>query len=189
MKVKIKLISDVVFGNGESVPGGEDIAVLNDAYGFPYYKGGTFKGIFREELDRYLGWNGFGESERKKKIKELLGNSGDDDFGEGKLIFSDFCLSDAVRASIIKEIGCDKKQDILDALTHLRMFTSIDENGMTKQGSLRIGRCVNKGLYFYSEIKCRKEDEEMVSEVLAQIKAIGTMRSRGFGRVKVMEAE
>jgi CRISPR-associated protein Csx10 len=189
VKVKMKLLSDVVFGNGESIPGGEDIAVLHDAYGFPYYKGGTFKGIFREELDRYLLWNGLGESERKKKIRELLGNSGDDDFGEGKIVFSDFHLSDAVRANMIRELGYENRQDILDALTHLRMFTGIDENGMTKQGSLRVGRCVNKGLYFYSEILCRKEDTALVSDILAQIKAVGTMRSRGFGRVKVMAAE
>jgi CRISPR-associated protein Csx10 len=185
----MKLLSDVVFGNGESVPGGEDIAVLYDTYGFPYYKGSTFKGIFREELDRYLIWNGFDESERKKKTRELLGKSGDDEFSDGKIVFSDFHLSDAVRTNIIKELGYERRQDILDALTHLRVFTSIDEKGMTKQGSLRIGRCVNKGLYFYSEIKCGKEDIALVSEVIAQIKAVGTMRSRGFGRVKVMEAE
>ena len=49
MKIRMQLISDVVFGNGESIPGGEDISILSDEHGFPYYKGGTFKGIFREE--------------------------------------------------------------------------------------------------------------------------------------------
>jgi CRISPR-associated protein Csx10 len=185
----MKLLSDVVFGNGESIPGGEDIAVLNDAYGFPYYKGGTFKGIFREELDRYLIWNGFDEIERKKRIRELLGKSGEDELGSGKIVFSDFSLSEAVRKRMFMELGYEKRQEILDALTHLRAFTSIDENGMTKQGSLRIGRCVNKGLYFYSEIKCSNEDIALISEVLMQIKAVGTMRSRGFGRVKVTVAE
>ena len=52
MKIKMELISDAIFGNGASIPGGEDIAVLSDEYGFPYYKGGTFKGVFREELNR-----------------------------------------------------------------------------------------------------------------------------------------
>ena len=50
MKIKMELLSDVIFGNGMSVPGGEDISVLCDSNGFPYYKGGTLKGIFREEL-------------------------------------------------------------------------------------------------------------------------------------------
>ena len=46
LKIKMQLISDVVFGNGMSIPGGEDISILCDEQGFPYYKGGTFKGIF-----------------------------------------------------------------------------------------------------------------------------------------------
>ena len=52
MKIKMELLSDAIFGNGMSVPGGEDISVLRDMYGFPYYKGSTFKGVFREELYR-----------------------------------------------------------------------------------------------------------------------------------------
>ena len=50
MKIKMELLSDAIFGNGMSVPGGEDISVLRDMYGFPYYKGSTFKGVFREEI-------------------------------------------------------------------------------------------------------------------------------------------
>ena len=56
MKIKMELLSDTIFGNGMSIPGGEDISVLSDENGFPYYKGGTFKGIFREELERFLDW-------------------------------------------------------------------------------------------------------------------------------------
>lgn len=54
MKIQMKLLSDTIFGNGRSLPGEEDISVLSDENGFPYYKGGTFKGIFREELSQYL---------------------------------------------------------------------------------------------------------------------------------------
>ena len=48
MKIKMELLSDAIFGNGMSVPGGEDISVLRDMYGFPYYKGSTFKGVFEK---------------------------------------------------------------------------------------------------------------------------------------------
>ena len=54
MKIKMELKSDGIFGNGITIPGGEDLSVQCDTYGFPYYKGSTFKGIFREELFRYL---------------------------------------------------------------------------------------------------------------------------------------
>ena len=56
--LRMTLLSDTIFGNGMSVPGEEDIAVLTDAQGFPYYKGSTFKGVFREEMGRYLEWEG-----------------------------------------------------------------------------------------------------------------------------------
>ena len=34
MRVKIELLSDAIFGSGKSVPGGEDVSVLHDEYGF-----------------------------------------------------------------------------------------------------------------------------------------------------------
>ena len=116
MKIRMELKSDAIFGNGASVPGGEDIAVLTDEQGFPYYKGGTFKGIFREELYRYLNWTGLNEKEIESKITELLGKSGDDEFCEkDKLVFSDFCISDAVKECVClySEIECDEKDQIL----------------------------------------------------------------------------
>lgn len=190
MKIKMELISDAIFGNGASIPGGEDIAVLSDEYGFPYYKGGTFKGVFREELNRYLSWTGLSKEEIENKVTELLGKIGDDSaVEEHKLVFSDFCISDDVKECVIEETGQDNPQEILDSLTHLRTFTSISEDGMVEKGSLRMGRCVNKGLCFYSNISCRQEDGELVKEVLSLIKWIGTMRNRGFGKVKISVAE
>lgn len=89
-----------------SIPGGEDISVLCDDYGFPYYKGGTFKGVFREELFCYLMWMGNDESQAQTKVAQLLGKSGDDTLVDnGKLVFSDFCLSDTVKAYVLSEIG------------------------------------------------------------------------------------
>ena len=56
MKIKMTLLSDTIFGNGISIPGGEDISVLTDEDGFPYYKATSLKGIFREELENLLSW-------------------------------------------------------------------------------------------------------------------------------------
>ena len=74
MKIKMELLSDAIFGNGMSVPGGEDISVLRDMYGFPYYKGSTFKGVFREELYRYLEWTQNPNS-KKEVIVSLIPGS------------------------------------------------------------------------------------------------------------------
>lgn len=190
MKIRMQLMSDVVFGNGESIPGGEDISVLNDESGFPYYKGGTFKGIFREEMGNYLAWLLPEEDQIKAEMYRLLGTDGDDNVrNPDKLIFSDFILSDYVRQQMIYEIGIGQKYAVLDALSHLRTFTAVSPDGIVKEGSLRQCRCVNKGLNFYSEIKCSPKDEKLVKEVLSMIKWVGTMRSRGFGKVKMTVVE
>lgn len=187
MKIKMTLLSDTIFGNGESIPGGEDISVLYDEYGFPYFKGGTLKGIFREELYRLLRWEGKEEIEVNSIVKEWLGvNDNDEASTERRIQFSDFQLSGYVKEKIRKEI--DNPSIILDSLTHLRTFTQIEENGIVKEGSLRTGRCINKGLVFYSELQCKNDQIDRICDILAQIKWIGTMRNRGFGKVR-MEPE
>lgn len=186
MKIRMQLMSDVVFGSGESIPGGEDISILSDENGFPYYKGGTFKGVFREELGNYLAWVMSEQSKVHAEIDRLLGTAGDDNAGNSdKLIFSDFTLSDYVKQEMLSEIGAAEKYKVLNALSHVRTFTAITSDGIVKEGSLRQCRCVNKGLYFYSEITCSSKDEQLVENVLSMIKWIGTMRSRGFGKVKL----
>ena len=72
--VHMKLESDTIFGNGMNVPGGEDISVQTDSWGFPYLKGSTFKGIFREEFINYLAWERKSAEEAEETVKVLLQN-------------------------------------------------------------------------------------------------------------------
>ena len=187
MRIKMELLSDVIFGNGMSVPGAEDTSVLCDDQGFPYYKGSTFKGILREETERYLEW--IGDNEAKYKIEEMFGTEGNDNKTE-QIYFSDFKLSPYVKQTILSEIkrieddNSDISEVIKECMTNLRTFTSISEDGVAKKGSLRIARCVNKGASFYSDIVCKCEYEELITNVIKSIKWIGTKRNRGFGRVK-----
>jgi len=179
LKVKMELISDAIFGNGMSVPGGEDIAVQTDENGFPYLKGSTLKGIFREQLENHLAWIDYDTN----IAGILLGNEGDDSDDARKLVFPDMRLPMSVTSRVLAEIG-DDKDIVTDSMTNIRTFTAIDENGMTKEHSLRQARCVNKGLTFYGIIKCKPQDQGLVSEVLTEIKWVGSMRNRGFGKVK-----
>lgn len=187
MKIKMELLSDAIFGNGMSVPGGEDISVLADEHGFPYYKGSTFKGVFRDECIKYLEWSCKSEKEIKDKIELLFGVNGDDRIdNNNKIIFSDFTLSENVRKKILDEVNYPEQ--VSAALTNLRTFTAI-EDGTVKEGTLRIARCIDRGLVFYSEVKCNDSDEELIVEILKMIKWIGSMKSRGFGKVSISRVE
>lgn len=189
MKIEMKLLSDAIFGNGVSVPGAEDISVLVDQYGFPYYKGGTFKGLFREEVTNYLIFCGKDEETATKEVDALFGKHGDKEDRERKLNFTDLTLSDQVKEAVLEETSTHDPTQVTEVFTHLRTFTKIDENGMVQDGSLRQARCVNKGLYFYGEVACCKEDEEMLKDALGFVKWLGTMRNRGFGQVQIKAVE
>lgn len=179
------LLSDTIFGNGMSVPGGEDISVLADEDGFPYYKAASFKGIFREEMENLLGWQKVAEEEKKAILVRMLGKNSDHNLtNQGKIRFGNFTLSEAVRKLVKQEIGQDNEA-VLRAFSYLRVFTALEENGMIKEKSLRSCRCLKKGLVFYGTIDCEKQDQPFILQVLASVKWLGTMRNRGFGQVKL----
>lgn len=76
---------------------------------------------------------------------------------------------------------------VLEAYTDIRYQTSIDEDGLTKDGSLRNIRVVNAGETFSGEIVIL-EDDETVENILQyavkNLRYIGVKRNRGFGHVE-----
>ena len=185
--VHMQLESDTIFGNGMSMPGGEDICVQTDLQGFPFLKGSTLKGIFREELINLLSWMKMPEEEAIDTVRNLMGESGADDTSSRKLVFSDLTMHPDVIERIEREEGITS-QEIIEMLTYLRTFTEL-EDGIAKGESLRTARCIKKGLNFYGTCTCAKDDVEIVQEVLRLIKWAGSMRSRGFGKVRVRGEE
>ena len=185
--VHMQLESDTIFGNGMSMPGGEDICIQTDLQGFPFLKGSTLKGIFREELINLLSWMKMPEEEAIDMVRNLMGESGADDTSSRKLVFSDLTMHPDVIERIEREEGITS-QEIIEMLTYLRTFTEL-EDGIAKGESLRTARCIKKGLNFYGTCTCAKDDVEIVQEVLRLIKWAGSMRSRGFGTVRVRGEE
>lgn len=185
--VHMQLESDTIFGNGMSMPGGEDICIQTDLQGFPFLKGSTLKGIFREELINLLSWMKMPEEEAIDTVRNLMGESGADDTSSRKLVFSDLTMHPDVIERIEREEGITS-QEIIEMLTYLRTFTEL-EDGIAKGESLRTARCIKKGLNFYGTCTCAKDDVEIVQEVLRLIKWAGSMRSRGFGKVRVRGEE
>lgn len=181
--IEITLQSDAVFGNGLSMPGGEDIATQMDDQGFPYLKGNTLKGLFREELINLLAWTGKEKEEIDRIVCTLMGEGGSEQIDESRKVrFSDLTLHPELRKAVEEETA-DVSEHIA-MFTYTRDFTSL-ENGMAKEGSLRQCRCVKSGLHFYGTCVCDALDETLVKEVLDLIKWVGTMRNRGFGKVSI----
>ena len=185
--IEMTLLADAVFGNGLSIPGGEDIATQMDDQGFPYLKGNTLKGMFREELINLLGWTGKDEKETDETVCTLMGEGGSEQLDETRKVrFSDLVINPELRKTVEEET--DDLAEHIAMFTYTRDFTSL-EDGMAKEGSLRQCRTVKSGLHFYGTCYCAKEDAELVKEVLSLIKWVGTLRNRGFGKVSIVVEE
>lgn len=185
--IEMTLLADAVFGNGLSIPGGEDIATQMDDQGFPYLKGNTLKGMFREELINLLGWTGKDEKETDETVCTLMGEGGSEQLDETRKVrFSDLVINPELRKTVEEET--DDLAEHIAMFTYTRDFTSL-EDGMAKEGSLRQCRTVKSGLHFYGTCYCAKKDAELVKEVLSLIKWVGTMRNRGFGKVSIVVEE
>ncbi len=166
LTVTVDLLSDAIFGSGYSIPGGEDIAVCRDGHGYPYLKGSTLKGLLRESLENWLSWTGGDQDE----LNALLGESGWDGTEEGrKLHLTELRLVDPPADA--------------ETCFATRTFTSL-EDGVVKQGTLHVASCIRAGLRFRGEIECAEEDNALVNAALSGIKWLGTLRNRGFGRVR-----
>lgn len=102
--IEMTLQSDAVFGNGLSMPGGEDIATQMDDQGFPYLKGNTLKGMFREELINLLAWTGKEKEETDRMVCTLMGEGGSEQLDESRKVrFSDLTLHPELRKAVEEE--------------------------------------------------------------------------------------
>ncbi len=164
LSVTMELLSDTIFGSGFSVPGGEDVSVCTDDAGLPYLKGSAFKGLLRESLENWLCWTGGTE----ETLHALMGES-----GRGG--------ADDARRVRLTALTADPRTP--EDWFSERAFTSL-ENGTAKAGTLRLARCIRSGLRFTGELECLAGDRELIEAGLKGIKWAGTMRSRGFGRVR-----
>ncbi|MBE6853767.1 MAG: hypothetical protein E7505_09920 [Ruminococcus sp.] len=171
----MELLEDAVFGSGKSVPGAEDSSVLYDSNGFPYMRGTTMKGLLREVFENYIAWTD-GDS---SIISGLFGEGGTDIESDRKLYISDVVLPAQVKKAF-EGLSAD---EILEACTYTRTFTEV-EDGKASDGSLRTVRCIKKGLVFYGEISFSEEDEELIKSVVPMLKWVGSMRTRGMGKVR-----
>ena len=181
MRVKIELLSDAIFGSGKSVPGGEDISVLHDEYGFPYIGGSSVKGVLHEEIKNYLLWTE--EQNGDDVLKKIFGVAGTkDDRNEmqelqnTQIKVSDFKLPIQVRTAVWNELNIyDEKtkiinrEQVLDLFTNIRTFTKI-KDGVCEEGSLRNVRCVRSQLIFEGTIFCGEQEEDIVRKGLKYVK-------------------
>ena len=167
LKVNMELLSDTIFGSGYSIPGENDINVNKDKKGYPYIKGSTFKGLLRECAENWVAWAG-----KDQEVLTLL-------FGE-----SGWMGSPNERRITVSSLCLEDPEDDPKIYFSERVFTSVNADGVAETGTLRTAQCVKAGVKFYGTITCADEDKYIIKNALRCIKWVGTLRNRGFGKVR-----
>ncbi len=194
--LRIKLLTDTVFGSGHSVSGFIDADVLHDKYGFPYINGKTLKGKLGEMATTFVnmvksmsGCSELGETLEEKKeklfgIKHL--------YNHDKLKFSDCEIAEEVRKyfKLHMQGSGIEPQEVLDALTHVETQTSINyDTGIAKGNSLHNFRIVNRGVAIYSNIYVTSELDEderiLLASACSLLRHIGAHETKGKGQIDV----
>lgn len=171
LTVTMQLLSDAVFGSGYSIPGGEDIAVMQDDSGYPYIPGSAVKGLLRESTENLLVWIGASPD----ALTAIFGEAGwNGVVDERRAVFTPLTLAREPRPA--------------EECFGTRTFTSL-ENGVVKAGTLRTAACVVRGLTFSGTLTCARQDVPLIKDAFSAIKWAGAQRSRGFGRVKCSAVE
>lgn len=167
LNVRIELLSDTIFGSGNSLPGVADLGLRTDSSGRIYLPGSTLKGLLRENLVNYLCWTGTGG---EQDVQALLGTEG-------------IRAAESPRRLIFSNLYPQGEEK-----TVLRTFTAL-ENGVVKTGSLHTTVCLCGGTVLTGMILCAEQDSLLIRRSLQLLQWMGLKRSRGFGHVCCTAAE
>jgi CRISPR/Cas system CSM-associated protein Csm3 (group 7 of RAMP superfamily) len=196
--LKIHLLSDTTFGRGDGVAGLLDQEVEHDAYGFPYLRGRTLKGLIREECDNLAALLSHqGITQWMDTSKQLFGDPGSTLESIAAIHIGDACLAKDLRGAValqFRQQNSDSKikpQDVLASLTTIRRQTALDSvKGVAKDRSLRSSRVVLRSLCFKSDMvinRLPEKTQDFLALLAAGTKAlrrVGSDRNRGRGHVQ-----
>ena len=171
IKYEIEFYSNWHCGSGLAAGADVDALVIKDMNGLPYVPGRTLKGLLRD-ASAIL-------SDDEKIISTVFGVSGDEvGHKTGCAFFGNATLPSTEYQYIVE-------QGLAPHLYQTFASTSIDENGIAKDNTLRKIETV---------VPCKLEGEilnipdgaeNILEEAMHFIKRMGTGRNRGYGRCKV----
>ncbi|WP_071592090.1 RAMP superfamily CRISPR-associated protein [Baaleninema simplex] len=193
--LRMRLLSDTTFGRGDGVAGLVDREVEHDAYGFPYLRGRTLKGLLREECDNLI------TALPTPSLQEYWENVAFNVFGIpgstrdtiSTMHVGDACLPEDLRQAVAYQMQLQNKKltsvDILNSLTTIRRQTAIDpKTGTPDEGSLRSSRVVLRNLGFTAalsfEIQPSNDALSLLTVGSLALKRVGSGRNRGRGYVQ-----
>ena len=180
--MNILLLSDTLIGATEGYGAVIDKDSVFDEVGLPLIPGKRIKGILREQVDLL---KQFG---KLSSVEKLFGETGLTDKNTEYLSVSNFVLPEYEENKtylkyLIQE-GQISRSEVIEYFSSIRMMTSIDDDGIASDTSLRTFRVLKKGLTFTGELHFNPADEKIFESIVSLTRRIGSMRNRGLGQIK-----
>lgn len=176
-QLKITLRSDLVCGSGIGWGSVVDTDVTYDDYGFPYIPARRLRGLLKEAL-----WELEQFGVKTIKSTELFGD--EENSGHLFKVYNGQLAHIDMLHKEVKKLNLNSI-DVLSYYTTVRYQTRIADDGIAEDGSLRSIRAIKRGLTFYADLECEKDDLNIIKNCCALIKHMGTNRTRGFGEVTI----
>ncbi|CCP24818.1 MAG: hypothetical protein GXW90_09255 [Tepidanaerobacter acetatoxydans] len=191
-KITIKLESNCMLGAGEGWGSVIDADIVFDNVGLPYLPARRLKGCLREsakEVLEMMECAGIKKFE-SQIIDKVFGCSGDAT-GAG-IVFNNLYLPnykdvyDWCKWALQECNSAVSPEIIVNSFTSIKQQTSINNEGIADDKSLRTFRVLKRGIEFEGAVNIKEEDKEAV-DLLAlaclNLRYIGTMRNRGYGKI------
>lgn len=176
--VKIKLLSSALFNNA-SGDGLIDLDSISDEFGLFYIPSKRIKGALRESATEILEMQNFSNSDIKKQINALFGTSKNEGLIE---LFDAHLENKEFYKKLSLEFG---RNSILNLNSLILNQTSLDDNGVAKDGSLRKLRVIKSGLVFEMKIILKDEKfKDLIELSFRNLRRIGSSRNRGLGEIE-----
>jgi CRISPR/Cas system CSM-associated protein Csm3 (group 7 of RAMP superfamily) len=171
IKYEIEFFSNWHCGSGLAAGADVDALVIKDNNGLPYVPGRTIKGLLREAASIL--------SDDKDSISKIFGVSGDEDGHKtGSSFFGNATLPSAEYQYILE-------QGLAPHLYQTLASTSIDENGIAKDNTLRKVETVVPCKLDGEILNVPDGAEGIIVDAMCFIKRMGTGRNRGYGRCRI----
>ena len=191
----ITLCSDLCAGSGYAYAGVIDSDICYDDFGLPYIPAKRLKGCMRESAQSILY-----DFISQEDVDKLFGAAGEKSCGllainNARITNYDKIVEElkALKKNGSEVVAYSSQQEILNQFTQIKAQTSIDENGVADDNTLRYTRVVkqyspitNKPLVFETEItlmQATTDLEEILKKIALATRNIGMHRNRGMGSV------
>lgn len=171
IKYEIEFFSNWHCGSGLAAGADVDALVIKDSNNMPYVPGRTLKGLLRDAASVLF--------ENDDAINNVFGVSGDKaGHKTGCSFFGNATLPSAEYQYIVE-------QGLAPHLYQTFASTSIDENGIAKDNTLRKIETVVPCKLEGEMLNVPDGAEHLLEDAMRYIKRMGTGRNRGYGRCKI----